>query len=396
MTNATIRTYLDNGSTSLPKAPGVSCAIKDFLDNQGYNAGRGAYRSSTNIAMDILHTRELLADFFVAESPRHIIFTSGLTASINMVLSGYLKESDHIITTSMEHNSVMRPLHALQQQEGISYSVAHCDSNGVLDPAAIDALIRPQTRAVIMTHASNVCGTIMPINQVSQICQEHGLHLIVDAAQSAGVLPINVTKSKIDALLFPGHKGLLGPQGIGGMVLSDEFAAQIEPIIWGGTGSRTQDLDHPDMLPDKFESGTQNIPGILGLRTAIQYLQSRGIDAIAAHERKLNNCFRKSVAKLDGVKVMASGGQDCVAITSLDFPGRDNAHVATLLDRDYEIMTRCGMHCAPAAHKTLGTYPAGTLRASFGHGNTTADVTYIVDSLAAILDDYKAFNPQDS
>ena len=399
------KVYFDNSATSLPKAPGVSVAMKDFLDMQGYNVGRGAYAGSLDTALEIMRTRELLADFFGAAHPRKVIFTPGFTQAINMILSGFLDEGDHVITTSLEHNSVMRPLHALSKR-GLSYDIAPCDENGVLDPARIVELIKPSTKAVIMSHASNVCGTVLPLDDVGRICKEQGLRFIVDGAQTAGVIDIKVSDSNIDALAFPGHKALLGPQGIGGFVISEDFAEHVDATLWGGTGSLSHGLEQPQFLPDKFESGTMNIPGILGLKAAVEYVQAEGVEAIHKKEMQLYQHFVDAARELEGMRLIAVGNTSStgtaacnktstdnnihnklqkVAVISVDFPHHDNAEIATLLDKEYDIMARCGLHCSPSAHKTLGTYPEGTLRFSFGHKNTIEEVDYLVKSLRAIL-----------
>jgi len=378
--------YFDNGSTALPKAPGVADAMKNYVDTAGFNVGRGGYQAGIDVAMQVLETREALAAFFAAPSARNVVFSSGLTTAMNVLLQGFLAEGDHVITTSMEHNSVMRPLHALVESRGVQLDIAACDKHGQLDCAAIEALMRPHTRLVVMLHASNVCGTVLPVAQVGALCRERGIRFIVDAAQTAGVLPLDLGAMNIDALAFAGHKALLGPQGIGGFVISDDFAAEVSPLIFGGTGSQTQSFEQPQNLPDKFESGTQNIPGILGLKAAIEYLNARGIDSIYQHEMKLYEHFVAQVSDIEGLDHIAPRSSDKVAVASVNFPERDNAHIAHRLDREYGIMARCGLHCAPAAHKTLGTYPAGTLRFSFGHANTVEEVDHLLDALRQLIE----------
>lgn len=377
------KVYADHGATSFPKAPGVSDAIKDFLDNRGCNVNRGGYAESYDVAMDILDARQALADLFHTKSPQEVIFTPGVTYSLNMLLGGFLKKGDHVITTSMEHNAVMRPLHALSKK-GVACDIVPCGRDGSLNAPDIVPFIKRETKAVVMLHASNVCGTILPIEAVSEICAERGLRLIVDAAQTAGVLDIDARG--IDALAFPGHKGLLGPQGIGGFIVKKEFAGEIAPLITGGTGSLSHELEQPEFLPDKFESGTLNIPGILGLKKAVEYLGATGIAAIYEREMELTGAFLSRLRGIGGVKLV--GGEDVagrVAVVSLDFPGRDSAAIAAALDGDYGVMTRCGLHCAPVAHQTLGTYPHGTLRFSFGHFNTADEVEYIARAIKEIL-----------
>ena len=381
------KVYLDNSSSSFPKAPGVSDVIKDFLDFKGCNINRGGYSDSYSVAMEILETRQLISDFFHANDPREVIFTPSVTYSLNMLLQGFLKKGDHVITTSMEHNSVMRPLYALSKT-GVSNDAALCNEDGSLDIESITPLLNKDTKAIIMLHASNVSGTVLPIEKAAELCKQKKIKLIVDAAQTAGVLDIDA--STIDALAFTGHKGLMGPQGIGGFIIKKEFSDEITPIMTGGTGSRSHEFEQPDMLPDKFESGTMNIPGILGLKKAVEYIDSIGVKQIYKKEMELTSAFLSLIEQIDGINVI---GKKCIsdriAVISLNFPGRDNAMIAAALDEKYGIMTRCGLHCAPAAHKTLNTYPQGTVRFSIGYFNTMDDVEYVVQSIREIIDGQK-------
>ncbi|MCL2854794.1 MAG: aminotransferase class V-fold PLP-dependent enzyme [Defluviitaleaceae bacterium] len=369
------KVYADNGSTSFPKAPGVADAVKDFLVNGGYNVGRGGYEASYNIGGEVLRTRQLLCGLFKFNNPRNVIFTPSITYSLNMILQGFLKSGDHVITTTMEHNGLMRPLHRLAQA-GVTYDM-------VTDLKQIEKMIKPATKAVVMTHASNVCGTIFPINKVGEICKRHGVRFIVDAAQTAGVMDIDM--EFIDALAFTAHKGLLAPQGLGGFLVKDDFAGLIDPTITGGTGSASHQLDQPHFLPDKFEAGTINLPAIMGLKKSLEYILEVGVTAIFEKEMVLVKRFIEGVDKICGVDII--GKKDVVgrtAVVSLNFKGRDNAEVAALLDGEYGIMTRCGLHCSPNAHKTLGTYPHGTVRFSFGHFNTLEEVGYIIRCIKGI------------
>jgi len=377
------KVYLDNCSTSFPKAPGVSDAIKDFIDIMGYNINRGGYSGSYDVAMDVLETRQLLSDLFNIKTAQEVIFTPSVTYSLNMLLQGFLTKGDHIITTPMEHNSVMRPLYVLAAA-GITYDTMSFSKDGLLNVDSIIPLIRNETKAIVMLHASNVCGTIMPIQEVADICSRYKIKLIVDAAQTAGVLEIDA--SNIDALAFTGHKGLLGPQGIGGFVIKKEFADEIPPIITGGTGSFSHNFTQPKILPDKFESGTINLPGIIGLKKAVEYIKSVGVNKIYKKEMELTSAFISEVQRIGSAKII---GNKCianrVAVVSLDFPDKDNAMVAASLDENFGIMTRCGLHCAPSAHKTLNTYPHGTVRFSFGYFNTMDDVEYAISAIREIL-----------
>ena len=377
------KVYADNASTSFPKAPGVSDAIKNFLDNGAYNINRGGYAYSYDIAMEILETRQLLADMFHATSLQEVVFTPSVTYSLNMLLQGLLKKGDHVITTSMEHNAVMRPLHAIAKT-GALYDTVPCARDGALKAEDIMPLIKKETRAIVMLHASNVCGTVMPIYDIAEICRKHNIKLIVDAAQTAGVIDIDA--NAIDALAFTGHKGLLGPQGIGGFIIKKQLADEITSIIVGGTGSFSCGLEPPKVLPDKFESGTMNIPAILGLKKSIEYVNKIGMKQIYDKEMALTSAFISKIEGINGVSIIGKEDtSDRVAVVSVDFADKDNAAIAAALDEDYGIMTRCGLHCAPIAHKTLNTYPHGTVRFSFGYFNTIDDVEYITQSLKEIL-----------
>jgi len=378
------KVYLDNCSTSFPKAPGVSDAIMDYLDNRGCNINRGGYSDSYDVAMEILETRQLISDFFHSGNAQKVIFTPSITYSLNMLLQGYLRKGDHVITTSMEHNSVMRPLHALLSN-GVSYDVALCDEAGSLIVDSITPLLRKETKAVVMLHASNVCGTVLPIEAVAEICRKNNIRLIVDAAQTAGVLDIDA--SCIDALAFTGHKGLLGPQGIGGFIIKKDFADEVTPLITGGTGSRSHEFEQPGTLTDKFESGTMNIPAILGLKKAVEFINKTGVKQIFKKEMELTAIFIESIQGVRGVNIIGRKSmKDRVAVVSLDFPDSDNALIAAALDEHFGIMTRCGLHCAPAAHKTLKTYPQGTVRFSFGYFNTMEDVEYSIQAIKNLVE----------
>jgi len=371
-----MKVYADNSATSFPKAPGVSDAVKDFMDNIGCNINRGGYGASYGAAMDILATRQLLCKLVNAPDPRNVIFTPGITYSLNMILKGFLRAGDHVITTSMEHNGVMRPLHELKSA-GVTYDIAWCDKDGNLDAMTVAKMINPRTKAVVMTHASNVCGRVLPIYDIAEICTARGIKLIVDTAQTLGSLAIDW--ACVDALAFTCHKGLLAPQGLGGFVIKSDMAACMDPIITGGTGSKSHEIAQPTMLPDKFEPGTMNIPAIMGLRVALEYILSVGVDTIYAKEMALAEAFINEVSGIESVRVIGKGGSgDKIAVVSLDFVGRDNAEIAAALDINHGVMVRCGLHCSPMAHKTLGTYPHGTVRFSFGHFNSACDIEYIV------------------
>ena len=379
------RIYFDNSSTSFPKAPGVSKEMQRFLDEVGCNIGRGEYEDAYSAAEVVLDTRERLCRLFHTSESKNVIFTANITQSLNMLIKGFLKPGDHVLTSSMEHNATMRPLVQMEKL-GISFSRIPCDDTGMLLVDQIEPLIRPETKAIFLLHGSNVCGTIMPIEQVGQIAHRHGLKFIVDAAQTAGVFEIDMPRMQIDALAFTGHKSLLGPQGIGGFVITDELASQLTPLLSGGTGSISDSEEVPNFLPDRFEAGTRNLPGIFGLHAALCYLEQEGIETIRSREVALARKLDEALSQIPGVRIV--GTRDWTRrgpIVSADFVGYDNAEVAFLLSEQFGILTRCGLHCAPSAHKTLGTFPQGTVRFSLNHFNTEQEVTCCVEGVQSVL-----------
>lgn len=359
--------------------------MKHYVEDVGSNVNRGVYRSALSAQEKLLETREKLAKLFNFPSPDNVAFTMNVTHSLNYLLKGILKKEDHCLISSMEHNAVMRPLTQLEKQ-GVSFTRIPCDSTGFLDIKKLEPEVRKNTKALIMTHASNVCGTILPAAEAGRFCREHGLIFILDAAQTAGFLDIDMAAMNIDALAFTGHKSLLGPQGTGGFIVSDNLAHSIEPLISGGTGSLSDREEIPPYLPDRFEPGTPNIPGIFGLHTALCYLEKNSLKTIRDHTLSLTSLFLDGVKELKGISLI---GLDDIkgrtAVVSLDFPEHDNGDIAYRLDNSFGVMTRSGMHCAPSAHKTLGTFPRGTVRFSFSHFNTRDEVGYTIDALRQIL-----------
>ena len=374
--------YLDNGATSYPKAPGVGEAMLDYVNNVGANVNRSTYATASTAAMILLDTREQLCRLFNFDDPTHVIFTPGMTAGLNMLLKGYLKAGDHVIVSSMEHNAMMRPLVQLER-EGVEFSRIPADRDGIARAEDIIPLIRPNTKLVAVMHASNVCGSLLPVKEIGAICRERNIPFILDAAQTAGHYPIDFKELGLSALCAPGHKGLLGPQGIGVMLIDHEFAKSVEPLIAGGTGSASDSEELPPYMPDRFESGTMNIPGVYGLNAALAYILEKGVDCFRAHEEKLTQRF------LDGLKdipVRLAGTWDMdkrVGVIAVDFTGHDNAEAAFALEQA-GILTRCGLHCAPSAHKTLGTFPQGVVRFSLGYASTEADVDGALEAIRTI------------
>lgn len=384
------RIYLDQASTSFPKAPGVAQAMMDYLTMNGVNVNRGCYSSAYSAEEVIYETRQLLAELFHFSKCRNVIFTPNVTTSLNFILKGFLKPGDHILVSAMEHNAVMRPVVQLASS-GISFDRIPCRTDGSMILEKVEELIRPETKAIVTLHASNVCGTRMPLDALGEICQRHQLYFVVDSAQTAGIVPINMDKMHIDALAFTGHKGLRGPQGTGGFLVSQELAEQMEPLISGGTGSVSHTEEIPDFMPDRFESGTPNLPGIYGLHEALLYLKTHSLQAINEKELSLTGYFLEQLQALDdtGRHIRIIGKKDLTdrnAVVSIQTPEIDMSQVAWQLDNEYGVMTRVGLHCAPNAHKTLGTYPAGTIRFSFGPENTKNELDFAIQGLKKILD----------
>lgn len=384
------RIYLDQASTSFPKAPGVAQAMMDYLTMNGVNVNRGCYSSAYSAEEVIYETRQLLAELFHFSKCKNVIFTPNVTTSLNFILKGFLKPGDHILVSAMEHNAVMRPVVQLASL-GISFDRIPCRTDGSMILEKVEELIRPETKAIVTLHASNVCGTRMPLDALGEICQRHQLYFVVDSAQTAGIVPINMDKMHIDALAFTGHKGLRGPQGTGGFLVSQELAEQMEPLISGGTGSVSHTEEIPDFMPDRFESGTPNLPGIYGLHEALLFLKTHSLQAINEKELSLTGYFLEQLQALDdtGRHIRIIGKKDLTdrnAVVSIQTPEIDMSQVAWQLDNEYGVMTRVGLHCAPSAHKTLGTYPAGTIRFSFGPENTKNELDFAIQGLKKILD----------
>ena len=377
--------YFDNGSTSYPKAPGVAQAVMEILENGCFNINRGGYAGAYEMSALVYDTREKIAALFDCPSGRRVVFTGGITQSLNMALKGLLRAGDHVVTTQMEHNAVIRPLAQLRAS-GVLVDTARCGRDGRLDLADMESKITRQTKLVVMTHASNVSGTILPIRELGAICRERGALLLVDSAQTAGVLPISMREDNIDLLAFSGHKGLLAAQGIGGLVLSQQIADLMTPLLAGGTGSHSDMAEMPAELPDRLEAGTLNLPGIAALSASLDYISEVGVGAIYAREMELLTLLTDGLASISGVRVAGPERlEDKCAIAALDFSKIDNAAVSARLDEEFGIMTRCGLHCAPGAHRALGTYPQGVVRCSLGHKNTEAEVESFLNALREIV-----------
>lgn len=379
--------YLDHAATSFPKPDEVSAAVYRYMTQIGCNANRGSYKKAYELEEIVLETRERLCALFGGDDCSHVIFTSNVTQGLNLLIKGYLKTGDHVLVSAMEHNAVMRPLRQMESL-GVSWSRIPCTETGELREDLLESCLCENTKAVIMTHASNVSGTMMPLERVGAFCKAHHLRFFVDSAQTAGVFPIDMERMNISALAFTGHKGLLGPQGIGGVVMKEGLPQEVEPLIAGGTGSISHTEAIPQFMPDRFEAGTLNLPGIVGLHAALGWIEKTGMDRICMHELELTRRFLDGLQPLEEQgKIRILGKQNCekrTGVVSLQTMGLDLAQAAYCLDHEYGIMTRVGLHCAPSAHQTLGTYPTGTLRFSFGWNNTAAHVDAALHALQEI------------
>lgn len=377
--------YLDNASTTFPKPKAVPEAMYHYMTRSGSNINRGCYDRAYAVEELVYETRQMLCSLFGGEDCRNVAFTKNVTESLNVILKGLLKPGDHVLVSSMEHNAVMRPLVQLEKQ-GISFSRIPCRRDGSLILEEMAPLVKKETRAVVMTHASNVCGTMMPYEQVGAFCRERGLLFIADTAQTAGVWPLDMEHMKIDALAFTGHKGLLGPQGIGGFLLSEKLLPQMESLIAGGTGSISHTEVMPDFMPDRFEAGTMNLPGIVGLHAGLGWIRETGMEQIRSHELALTRQFLEGLKSMDPYekRLRVVGKKDTegrTGVVSVQTVRRELAQTAYELDVQYGIMTRVGLHCAPSAHQTLGTFPTGTIRFSFGWWNTREEVALALQAL---------------
>ncbi|MGE5380731.1 MAG: aminotransferase class V-fold PLP-dependent enzyme [Methylocystaceae bacterium] len=374
--------YMDNAATTWPKPEAVYQAIDNFNRNLGANPGRGSNKRTLEAGMVLLDTRESLAQLFNIQDSCQIVYTPNVTEALNLGIKGLVSAGDHVITTSMEHNSVARPLHVLQQH-GVELTIVGCAPDGSLNPEDTAKAIKSNTRLIVMMHASNLVGTIMPITEVGKIAHEHGIPFMVDSAQTAGVLPIDVERDNIDLLAFTGHKGLLGPQGTGGLYIRPGI--EVRQLKEGGTGSLSNLLEQPSVLPDRYESGTQNGPGIAGLGAGIKYIREHGLADIRAHEQMLTDYLLTGFDEIPGVIIYGPRNSERqTAVVSINVDGMDCGELSLYLDHEFGIITRSGLHCTPLAHQTIGTLERGTCRFSPGLFTTKADIETVVKAVHAI------------
>ncbi|HCE66230.1 MAG: cysteine desulfurase [Geobacteraceae bacterium GWC2_55_20] len=371
--------YLDNAATSFPKPEEVYQAVIHAMREVGASPGRGGHHRSLEAGRIMFMAREAVARLFSIADSSRIIFTHNATGALNLALHGTLKPGDHVITTSMEHNSLLRPLHALGR-DGVDVTIVDAGPEGLVDPDQIARFVRKDTRMIAVGHISNVCGAIQPIDRISAICHKAGAMFLMDAAQSAGYINIDVVSSGIDLLAAPGHKGLLGPPGTGLLYVAPHI--ELKPIFEGGTGTSSTSLEQPLMMPDGYEAGTHNLPGIAGLKAGIEFILDRGIDTIFQHEHSLVNQAARLLGLLPGVKIYGPGDPESRgAVLSFNVEGVDASLLAAELDHGFDIAVRAGLHCAPLAHRTIGTLPGGTLRMSPGWSSTSEEIAFFSDAV---------------
>lgn len=381
-----MKIYLDNAATSYPKPSDVYNSVMNYMINIGANPGRGAASNVLIGDRTIYKCREALAEFFNFNTTENIIFTSNITMSLNILLKTTIKEGWHIITTSMEHNSVLRPLQRMKSLINIEVDIINCGFNGVVNVNDIKDKIKSNTKIIVMSQSSNIIGSIQPLKEIGKLCRDNNIYFIIDSAQSAGCIPIDFLELNCNAIAFTGHKSLLGPQGVGGFVIDDLLNSEATSYIEGGTGSLSESITQPDFLPDKFESGTLNAPGIAGLLSGIEFINREGINSIMEKEEYLSQEFINGLLNIYSIKLYGDtdAGNRTSAI-SINSSKISNSEFSFILDNEFGIVTRSGLHCAPLAHKTIGTFPQGTIRFSFGYFNDIKDVNYTLSAINSIV-----------
>lgn len=364
--------YFDNAATSWPKPQSVQDAMAKYFAESGGNPGRSGHRMSIAAAQVVEDARDQLAVLFKVADPGRIVFAKNATEALNLGINGILRPGDHAITSSIEHNSVMRPLRHLEAL-GVEVSVVECSSDGLLDPDAVAAAFRPETKLLVTLHGSNVVGSVLPIGRLAEIARAREVPYLVDASQTAGAVPLDVAALGIDMLAFPGHKALLGPTGTGGLYIAEQV--ELAPLMRGGTGSRSDMEFQPAFMPDIYESGTQNVLGLAGLAAGVRYVRQVGVAKIQSHESGLVERFLSGALAIDGVVVHGPENiDDRCGVLSFNIAELPPSDVATMLEGDYQILSRVGLHCAPGAHRTIGTFPMGSVRFGFGPDNTAAEI----------------------
>lgn len=373
--------YLDNASTSFPKPKIMADAMYDYIINVGGNSGRGNYSNSYESNKLILLTREKIANFFNYNKSENVIFTNNITSSLNILIKGMLKQNDHVISTTLEHNSVLRPLFECSNSLNINIDLVNSSKDGFINPIDIKNKINKNTKLVIISHASNVIGSIQNIKEIGAICKKNNVFFIIDTAQTAGMVKVDMHKCNANAIAFTGHKSLLGPQGIGGFIIDDLLNDECTSTFSGGTGSLSHSLTQPNFLPDKFECGTLNSPGIVGLSNSIDFINKEGLETIYSKTSYLRSKLYEGMLNIDGIKLYGNTNfSKYTTCISFNYKNFDPAEVSYFLEYN-GIKTRSGLHCAPLAHKSIGSYPGGTIRFSLGYFNTEKEIDYTLSIL---------------
>ncbi|NLW00422.1 MAG: aminotransferase class V-fold PLP-dependent enzyme [Clostridiales bacterium] len=371
--------YMDNAATSWPKPEPVYTAVLNCMRKHGANPGRSGHRMAIEAGNILLYTREMLCQLFSADNPFRMVFTINATESLNLAIKGSIQPGDHIVTTSMEHNSVARPLKELEKRD-VAATYVRANSQGEIDPDDIRKAIRINTKLIITTHASNVTGTLIPIREIGRIAREHEILYLVDAAQTAGIIPIDLSSLPVDMMAMSGHKGLLGPQGTGVLYIAPHV--KLKQLKEGGTGSQSESLFHPEFLPDRYEAGTLNTPGIAGLGAGINYILREGQNKLLSRITRIEKFFLDALLQIPGIKVYGPARmENRIGVISINVKDFDSAYIAGLLDQKYNIATRGAIHCSPMAHKTIGTLEQGTVRFSPGIFNTLDEAKQCIRAL---------------
>ncbi|MGP0585511.1 aminotransferase class V-fold PLP-dependent enzyme [Paenibacillus timonensis] len=376
--------YLDHAATSWPKPPRVGEVMLEILNGPAANAGRGNHGMALHAGRVLYQTRMKLAKLFGVLNPNDIAFMSNATSALNLAIKGWLKPGDHVVATSVEHNSVRRPLEFLKRTMGIEVDYAEVDRQGQLDLLQVEKLFQAHTRLLVCSHSSNLLGCILPIQELSRMAHANEAIILVDAAQTAGCYPVDVQEMGIDLLAFPGHKGLLGPQGTGGLYIHPDI--DLEPLLHGGTGSQSEVSEQPHVRPDRYEAGTVNTPGIAGLGAGVETVLECGVERIHQHEWKLTQYLMKELQAIPGVRLIGPQvGQPRTGIVSFTIEGRDASEVAFTLDKEYGIAVRAGYHCTPLGHQTAGTLQGGAVRASVGYRTTEAELQMFIHAIHQLI-----------
>lgn len=375
--------YFDNAATSWPKPPAVARAMAEAVEEYGANPGRGSHRMAMRASRVIYETRENLARLCAVSNPNDIAFTLNTTMALNLAIKGWVRPGDHIICTNVEHNAVWRPLNHIMKERGATVSYVESSANGEVDLKELESKFQPRTRLVIVNHSSNLLGSILPVADIAEMARRRGAAVLVDAAQTIGILPIDVGRMGIDMLAFPGHKGLMGPQGTGGLYISPHL--ELEPLLHGGTGSQSDQGEQPMVRPDRYESGTLNTPGLAGLNEGVKFVLQETVENIHRKEWELSQRLMEGLMAIRGLTVLGPAwGLPRTGVVSFVLEGTDASEIAFLLDQRYGIAVRAGFHCTPLAHAAAGTKETGAVRASIGYFTTEDQVDYLVSAMKEI------------